>query len=265
MTTLTLADLTLDSEAGENHPLDSTTVAYIQSLVEPYYSKWFQPAGNLHTLNMSIRAFRREFPSSMIFPSDYAFVSTNLADELDRVIKVLGLSLSVPAIEYVEAHEFDTVVLPWDVVDGVIDQAPETAEVFGFSEDVDEYNRLPVTVTVNRRLFTHSMTKMMAFGLVLFSRVTGFDFAPEMFGVPFSYFDDTETRHRFFEYTWTEGRTGYHVTIEGKDYYFSSQEEVTRFLHGFSTGALWAGVDHHAYWSNFYREDYRGERSNLTF
>jgi hypothetical protein len=137
------------------------------------------------------------------------------------------------------------------------------AQFFGF-DDENGHVWLPVTVTANGQRFTHLMTKWMALGLVLFSRISGFDFAPEMFGVPFSYFDDT-ARHRIFEYPWTEGPSGYHITIERKDYCMSNMVPINYFLQGFSTGALWAGVDHHNYWSNFFYSGAGGVVVDLTF
>jgi len=48
----------------------------------------------------------------------------------------------------------------------------------------------------------------------------------------------------------------YSVIVMGRQYFFNDPE----FMQGFATGALWAGIDHHQYWS-----DLKSYDTNITF
>jgi len=143
----------------------------------------------------------------------------------------------------------DDTILPWDIVI-VIGLDQELAEIFNISHDMDYMHaganiELPVDVIVDGKPYQHSLSRDFTIGLLVFSAASGYNFYVSMFGAPFStdYVTPTTTQRRRFV---KARQNGFTVDINNIKYQFRD----ARFMQGFSTGAQWAGVDHHQYWKN---------------
>ena len=78
-------------------------------------------------------------------------------------------------------------------------------------------------------------------GLLLFSLVSGVDFQPTMFGAPF------DSNYMFNSPRYNGHlQSKYSLLINNNKCYFNNPD----FMQGFSTGSLWANLDHHNYWSD---------------
>ena len=140
----------------------------------------------------------------------------------------------------------DNIVLPWDVQRVVAMGHPEelTKALGVMMNDVT----LPVTVTIENKQFTHMLSAEFTCGLLLFSLVSNLDFHLTLFDVPFTkeYLITDKNRRSRFNVNDDDDIGAFSVNISNVKYTFTTPD----FMQGFATGALWAGVDHHLYWSN---------------
>ena len=170
----------------------------------------------------------------------------------------------------------DYTILPWDI-QFTIACYPDLCTMFGIKDDD---HQLPVTVAIGPNKFAHMLTQEFTVGLLLFSDPTigNRDFNITLFGekftsdyivplplnetaekeVPFIYRGDKDvSRFALIE----DNSDIYSVTMNNKSYKFHTPD----FMHGFSTGALWSGVDHHKYWNNLIEHvDLFDENGNLV-
>ena len=146
----------------------------------------------------------------------------------------------------------DKTILPWDLQKCIANND----ELFPIVIIDRDENILPVTVTVNGQQFTHMLTEEFTMGLLLFSDplVGNIDFNITLFGTPFTseYIiqheaDDEETNR--FTRPDHDTTTWYSVEINYTIYSFDTPD----FMQGFATGAMWAGVDHHNYWTHLFQ------------
>lgn len=161
------------------------------------------------------------------------------------------------------AREFqDENVVPWDVQYG-LGNDEELSKMFGVTKDM---TKLPVDVFIDHQKFTHEFTHEFVAGLLVFGNyfVGNHDFNMSMFGVDVKntaipdrfYFDD-----RYHIY-------GIDAGIKYGDIWLHCGFYTPDFMHGFSTAAMWVGVDHHNYWRDLTKYDRTGAavvEENLTF
>ena len=150
----------------------------------------------------------------------------------------------------------DTVILPWDVK-APIGCDTELSQLFGIECLKRFQTLLPVTIVIGDQTYDYELTEEFTCGLLLFSAIMGENsiYNVSMFGVFFTS-DYILSKNRF-----TEGSEIYTVEIADRTYTFNT----TDFMRGFSTGALWTGVDHHNYWKNLKSYANREEGEDITF
>jgi hypothetical protein len=232
------------TEEARSVSFQPTTMAYARMLLAPYQQALMQSDNP-----QALKAWMTQaFPES---------IQMELTEEIDAKEGDKGEPLTGPEIrndilehmasgllgaidDHHIASETDVAVLPWDIAPSIYD---EWAPLFGIDKTKTV---LPVTVTIGPQQFTHNLTLEQALGLLLFSRVSGSNFQPVMFGVPLTYFEDPEEHSRFDVSDTPTHFPCYRVNVNGDVYQFKSPD----FMHGIATGAMWAGVDHHAYWSD---------------
>ena len=162
------------------------------------------------------------------------------------IITYLAVEIIERAIDEIQAGPDDYMVLPWDI-QAAIGHDEELSKVFGITKD---NNRLPVEVTIGPKEYTHELTQEFTVGLLLFSdrTVGNRDFGVRMFGssFPSDYIVPTDRTLDGTRFGFDEAKSHYSVIVNGVRYGFKTPD----FMQGFATGAMWAGVDHHAYWKD---------------
>jgi hypothetical protein len=106
---------------------------------------------------------------------------------------------------------------------------------------VDYDVTIPVTVTINKVEYVYDLTWQFTYGLLLFSFVSNIKYDVKILGAPLS-FEEYPTYNDSGQY-----RIEYN---KGMVEFFTPQ-----FMRGFATGAGWAEVDHHDYWTKLYEYD----------
>lgn len=230
-----------------------TTIAYARTLLAPYQQALAQSDDPQALKQWVTQAFPQSLQEYILEEIKAEEVDPNGEISGDEIRSLILRSMANALLTDIEgmhiANETDVATLPWDLVEAI---EPEWAPLFG----IDKANKtLPVTVTIGPQQFTHPMTMEQAMGLLLFSKVSGANFQPTMYGAALVYFDDQDengegTEHaRFNVSDFPSQFPAYRVTAGKHVYQFKTPD----FMQGFATGAMWAGVDHHAYWSNLQR------------
>jgi len=149
---------------------------------------------------------------------------------------------------------YDNIIFPWHV-QYTISTNEYLPSILGI--DVDD-NTLPVNVIIQNTPTQYMFTDEFVYGLLLFSYAIGRDFHVSLFG--FNIGPEYMSQHADQHFISNQQET-YSVDVIGSKYYF----HTSNFMQGFATGALWAGIDHHLYWSNLknYFTDPQG--INITF
>lgn len=252
-------------EEAHNVAYQPTTIAYARSLLVPYQEALAQSDDPEALKQWVTQAFPQSIRESILNEIEAEELEAVETDEMVKALNLPGgnwgdqirslilgnmanaLLLNIDDLHV--ANETDVAALPWDLVEAIDD---EWAPLFG----IDKANKtLPVTVTIGPQQFTHPMTLEQAMGLLLFSKVSGVNFQPMMFGQALSYFEDQDengagTEHARFNVSNSSSHfPGYRVTVGGHVYQFMTPD----FMQGFKTGAMWTGVDHRSYWSNLQR------------
>jgi hypothetical protein len=261
MNALTTEAITNTVENRTNAIFHPTSIAYIQILLTPYASAL--------DAAQDFEGIRAWIP--MVFPGDLGvntlaqFITTNTATEdavpLDTsksaiiaylVDEIVGVAVAV------STRKQSIITLPWDIQEGIRNN-PELSQIFGIAQDA---KTLPVSVTIGPQQFVHSLSEEFTVGLLLFSKISQVDFHITLFGAPLTtnYFVLEDGTDRPSQYTfYYENNMDHRVKVGVSEYTFSTPD----FMQGFSTGALWAGVDHHNYWSELmvmeYHQDEAGE------
>lgn len=239
------------------HP---TSIAYIQSLLIPFVEV-IDPAPLEGVLQWIPLAFPGELAEHAT--SELLKARLNTIKELEKLEEDPAVQTAAKdaIIQYIverlielggnKARDVnDNIIIPWDIQRGISNDM-ELSEMFHIPEDT---KILPVTVTVGQQQFTHMLTDEFTVGLLVFSlpNVGNNNFNITLFGTPFNtdYLTHGDRRNRFTDrfadYGDDEVPTNYSVNIDGVSYFFN----ITDFMQGFATGALWIGVDNHKYWSN---------------
>jgi hypothetical protein len=243
------------------HP---TSIAYIQSLLKPY-AEAIEVATDIDGITQWIPlAFPGELSKHATAEMIKAVAKLEIAEDENNDPKAVSAA-KVATIEYLVAEILelsgnrtreilDSTIFPWDIqTSAALDE--ELSKVLGITTD---QTQLPVTVTVGPQQFTHMLSEEFTLGLLLFSDPTvgNHNFNITMFGAPLpsSYMVPTlETEENrlprlLIPNGETDIDTRYTVDVGVHKYGFDSPD----FMQGFSTGALWAGVDHHKYWKNLF-------------
>ena len=224
--------------------MNLATIVYIQSLLQPY-SDAIQNAINLDQINTwmyqalpekianNINAVLNDTLDQMVMPA--ALIGKGIGtDKLVSTAKSIIIELLIQAL--VDPTYIDTLQTPWDIAKRINDD-PDLLQLFG-----PQPAQLPVTVMVNGIAFTHNMSLEFIAGLLLFVTVSGAHFSPiTIFGHPV---DDHDIMSRFIFNAYSP--TKYTITAINKKVYGF---DTTGFMQGVATGAQWAGVDHHNYWT----------------
>lgn len=234
------------------HP---TSIAYVQTLLTPYaealeaaqdvagITAWVPLAlpGRLgvNALSEITKATKDNFREEDA-NADPAIVAVVKAVVIECLV-----SETIALFGQFVPKNYTTTILPWDLQRG-IGNDQELAPLLGIVPGVDS---LPVTVTIGPQTFTHSLNEEFTMGLLLFSKVGKVDFYITMFGVPLTtdYFPLEDGTDRPSKYTYHDENPGrFKVKVTNTEYTFQTPD----FMQGFATGAMWAIVDHHAYWSD---------------
>lgn len=270
------------------HPHE-TTVAYVQILLLPY-ANTLEQGNSLQVISQWIPLalpgkLGKHAHQEFIKAVDITYYGKNIGSQIldpeipDNDPELLSIS-KYTVIEYLIAEIAELagniaknaddgyIILPWDVLRG-IGEDYELSKVFGI---VPGMNKLPVSVTVGDNQITEEMSMDMTMGILLFSyhTVGNVDFNVHMFGIRLrpglDQFNDNHTP-RTFRYYWHGGydHENFTVVVRRITYTFDTPE----FMQEFVTGAQWAGVDHHKYWSDlkFHSMGPDGQRvaTNVTF
>lgn len=232
----------ISSELYPDLEIHPTTVAYIQTLLDPIVQV-LNPVTDVDSILAWIpQAFTGEFGDEQVLTLTNLKETGATVDEIKQsFFKGLVAALVQPSGAYVEGHEGDDVILPWDVqvnLGAGTDNGDDVAIIFGVQP---EDRALPVTITIGTNSFTHMLTCEFTYGLLLFFAVAGQQFIVTMFGVPLTINNIVRFALEDPEY-----RSNYTVEIGNMNHTFSTPE----FMQGFATGAQWVGVDHHLYWKN---------------
>lgn len=237
-TTILTTQFILDSYTEPDITVPSVTVAYIKALLQPY-EDMLQTVADVDNIRERI---------NLIGFTDYILQYINeKIDESPRPLSVQKVrEITLSALVYVLCQNGEAVIvtrngyddvsiLPWDIQTG-INTNPGLSRTFGLDE---QENKLPVTFTVQTDYYTHMCSIDFTMGLLTFCRASNYDFHPRMFG---ELLGDNNHHYRYLEVFSTQ----YSVEV-GEDIYDFNDPD---FMQGFATGALWAGVDHHNYWTN---------------
>lgn len=240
--------VTICAQIDPNLTCHQTSIAYIQALLMPYADA-IEPANDINSIKQWIPAvlpgeLGRGILSKIIEratakPEDATIVNDTKSDIITQMITNILRQASAWT-----RNVSDIRIFPWDIQGGISDD-PELSAVFGITKDD---RQLPVTITIGPQEFIHMLSSEFVAGLLLFSspNVGNYDLGVTIFGVSltFDYVvpmeEDADNRFIFDP----DHNQNYSVTVDRK-YGF----ETPDFMQGFSTGALWAGIDHHKYWT----------------
>ena len=268
--------ITIGFELDPEVIIHPTSIAYIRTLLTPY-AEAIGPAaldGIMQWIPLAIpgalgAAILDKVEENLLIHTEEVIKSTIILS-LIRVILEGAITLITQVLDI-----SDTTILPWDI-HAVIGAHDDLSKMFGI---IDEYPKLPVTVTIGPNQFTHMLTEEFTIGLLLFSdpSIGNVDFNITMFGEKFTsdYIVPLDTKEEGVKETPfiyrgiypsrfipAEGYIplDYSVTIANRLYTFDTAD----FMQGFSTGALWASVDHHKYWKDLL-ENSEEVRTPLNF
>ena len=148
---------------------------------------------------------------------------------------------------------YERAILPWDI------QAAFNRLVLPIHQKGDKLN---VMITIGDKVFNHMLSVEFTCGLLLFCQISGNHFNVSMSDDIDDIYSDTYVicaenehlemyqtgihRYKTFDTFRNAFDESYTVEINNKSYLFFT----TDFMRGFSTGALWAKVDHHTLWKN---------------
>lgn len=256
MTTLTIDEI-IAIGIEEHHSLivHPTSAAYLQTLLTPY-SKAIEHA----TIEEITQWIPLAFPAELAARILNRWVLIRITEQerlgtgnFDRIIVTMKKFIVKYLAEIIlgiagdiASDDEDGSILPWDIQKAI---SHEDFNNMFTEEDID---KLPVTVTIGPNTFTHMLTQEFVVGLLLFSDPTigNQAYKISMFGIEFTSdyivpkdplpVDEIISRFIIID----NEHNAYTVTINNKSYTFQSPD----FMQGFSTGALWARVDHHRYW-----------------
>lgn len=245
---------TIGTEINPEIIIHPTSVAYIQQLLTPY-AEAIEPSPIYVILewipgDLGNRLLERV---TAILDKEAYVVKNTIISFIIEVILGAAIVVITDVIEL-----GDSTVLPWDI-QTVIGSDDDLSRMFA----TDDNNRLPVTVTIGPNTFTHMLSEEFTMGLLLFSdpAVGNVDFNITMFGTKFTSdyivpldreapatHDGVVYRDNVYYSRFIQGdfANAYSVSIANRLYTF----DTTDFMQGLSTGALWAGVDHHRYWKD---------------
>ncbi len=221
-----------------NNSLHPTSIAMLQTLLRPYAESLVH-FNNIQDMTDWIR---QTFPGQLARYAESEMLKEVTKVSVDKRIPapaVLAVGKNA-VIEYLLAELVDIsgtkldgrkIVTPWDV-QATIMSDEEFSQLFQY-----QTNTLPVSITLNGQQFILQMSKDQALGLLLFSVISDANIQLSMFGAPL-----TEDLIENFD---TSSHI-YSLNVGTQNYGFNTPE----FMQGFQTGANWAGVDHHRYWSN---------------
>jgi hypothetical protein len=247
MNAITTESITkIGHQIADNIIYHPTTITYIQGLLKPYaeaietaqdtssIEQWVPlafPAGLAAEALTKMRA-------SSVENSD--IVNTAKTSVIESIVSEI---LETAANDGISSNA--TIVLPWDVQTGISNDE-ELSRVTGITID---NKTLPVTITLRNKFFTHSLTKEFTLGLLLFSLRTNFDFQVTISNTPFTtdYIVDNNQLNKYSGYTLHDQDSMRNFTVNIKDITYTF--DTPDLMQGFATGAMWAGVDHHDYWS----------------
>lgn len=222
------------------HP---TTVAFIETIVQPYDHDLVLYNDYEHIRLWIIETFPTNIKDEII---NLVLGTANMSIEQIKN-SLLYFLIHHILVEGMDNNPSDNSrIYPWDIYDGLY--IHDAQEALFFTNSIT--GMLPVDVIVHELPFTHLMSFNMAMGILLFSHTIGIDFHMTMFGVPLTYFEYGPERFT------QKDDEGYQITVNNLVYQFDDLD----FIRGFSTGALWCNVDHHAYWSHF---EHNGEQGDF--
>lgn len=150
-----------------------------------------------------------------------------------------------------------TYVLPWDVQE-ILSEYTDFQTAFNISP---EEKKLPVTIILTGKIFTHMLSEEFTIGLLLASKLpapaTVWSFGIKMFGAyldaNFLYVD--EYHMSVYDLDLNISIPNYSVEINEHVFAFQTRE----FMQGFITGCQWRNLDHHNYWKNLIQYEYIGD------
>lgn len=238
--------------------LNSTSVAYIQSLLIPYAEN-IEKLTQLDTIEMWLRD---EFQGRIanILMKSVGDIINDAENRLDVaavaaaktmiILKLVREILLSSRTESEIVFPRDNTILPWDIQSAVISADSCFEGLFGAGE---EGRTLPVDIVIGGNTFRHMLSCEFVIGLIL----SGCQLQIFMFGVEFprSYLDinftDTTHNHRFYydgsnDDNNFDAVAEYSVLIDIIRYTFHTPD----FMQGIKTGAGWREIDHHTIWSD---------------
>lgn len=251
-----LADNVTNIEDTKFH---SSTCAYIKHIVSSYHETLIRMGDNETIANWLKETFPESVQYYNIGDYDSPVLDAVMAVITDIMKRTLAIFDGYPN-DYPENFDvciMDSSVLPWDV-QYIIANTPHLSRNFNIYNGQDS---LPVTISLGGNIFRHSVTLEFMAGLLLFSHpnVGNLDVQVIVYNIPLTnnYIIPTEEvrnvetlddefienhESRFKAHT----NSKYRVTVIDSQYQF----DTVHFMHGFSTGAQWADVNHHDYWTN---------------
>jgi len=248
--------LTLESvastlaSANPNLLLDPTTVAYVHSLLAPY-DAIISAATDLESI---IAWVPTAFPEA-INANIVETLKGLPADDLTNVssAKTMIINYLVNCVRSFLPDMKDKMLFPWDAL-----QTLNNSAELSFLTQVEQgHNKLPITVCVQQfgkavpvsDIFTHDVGMEFMAGLFAFTNLSDMKMSVKMFETDLSPFGlvgkpDDNSKSRF---AFEDEKTKHTYTIKcgNNKYTFDTPE----FMKGLTTGAMWANVDHHTYWS----------------
>ena len=245
------------------HP---TSIAYIRTLLRPY-AEVVDPApieGVIQWIPLAFPGELAKHALSELLRVRILNVRTLQKPETDPAVETAAKDSIIDYIvaELLElagnyARDKNDMILPWDI-QLVISRDEELSAMFHIN--IGD-TTLSVTVTVGAKQFTHVLGLEFTIGLLLFSLPTvgNHDFKIMMFDTAFTEYylvgdedyviAEDEHSHRFLNRN--NELIKHSVIVNDTRYWFND----TDFMQGFATGALWTGVDHHAYWRDLTQHD----------
>jgi hypothetical protein len=275
-----------------NHTLHQTSIVYIQTLILPYVQV-LEPAAGEDIARWIPLAFPENLANAITSEFNQNVESMKLEYQLQEITEEQAMAGKNSIIEYIineilqaadvldsdESGGSDYVtIFPWDIQRCIAEDV-ELSQLFGITPDQKTLPRiskifpvertlssLPIIVMIGPQKFTHMLTIEFAMGLLLFSdpAVGNHDYHITMFDIPLT--TDFSMIVNNNRYTLAgEGDRHFKVTVADRIYRFDTPD----FMHGFSTGAMWANVDHHLYWKDLtqYISDENGmvTTTSITF
>lgn len=218
--------------------LHESTITYIQNLLTPFVN------GLETTTNINdyIQQNFRNYFYAIIFN-----LGTNPPkEEIIRIIIETMISQIIKGSTYDLSFEY--MLFPWDLF-RLTKNDYDLAKILHITGNVDT-STLPVTINpTNITEHTYNLTFEFVVGLSLFSNVLNTNFNIKIFDKSFQSDYIINDENRFLNYILSE----YSVIVNDKQYRFNT----TDFMRGFSTGALWLGLDHHKYWNDLVMYTYK--------